>query len=196
MAEAAKARAELAALTKGIESNSASIQAAARKNLEAQQDLAKGIKTDADAMNLASSAGQRYNKQVLFAGRDNSTQYMSDLAKETGLLTLLNRAKQRGYMTPLMDYSQKQREYAQLLLWNKASQQGYTSPDQYLNYLQKQRTEFTAMTSAWRDRGHRRLHGHGDRLHQPGRRHPPHCAAAGQHQQGCPGSVLHPGRHS
>lgn len=150
--EAAKARAELAALTKDIDGMSKGITVNADKAEHGVEDLTRAIRAERGPLLQTADAAQRYNKYVLFGGRDTMDRHLADLQRETNLMGLLNRARQRGFFTPQQDYSMRQREYTQLLLWNRASQQGYQTPEQYLNYLQRQRQAFDQQTRAWRDR--------------------------------------------
>lgn len=107
------------------------------------------IKAQTAAMIAARAAAANANSQIYFGGRQNIEQHLADISRETQLTTLLNRAKQRGFITPQADYAYRQQQYQQLLLWNRAQNMGYTTPEQYLQYLTRQRTEQDALNQTW-----------------------------------------------
>lgn len=150
--EAAKARAEMAALTKDMSGMNKAVGSDSQRAATSIDSVTRAIQGERTALDQTARSAQNYNQQVLFGGRRSMDQHLQDLQKQTTLQTLLNRARQRGFITPQQDYAFRQREYQAMLLWNRASQQGYTTPDQYLGFLQKERTNFDAMTRSWRSR--------------------------------------------
>ena len=149
IAEAAKARAELAALTKSLDGVGKDFSAEAAKAAKSQELVTRSILDEKTAMDTAVTAAKSYDRWVLYGGRESMAQHLTDLQKEEQLTRLLNIQKQRGFFTPMQDYAFRQREYQQLLLWNRAEMMGYQTPQQYLTYLTQERTAFEGMTKAW-----------------------------------------------
>src|SRR5581483_10480920 len=74
------------------------------------------------------------------------------LQQELNYTTLLNRQKWLGFSSPQQAYAFQQQLYQFKLLDNRANFAGYQTADQYLGFLQRQLTSFSATAAAIRTR--------------------------------------------
>jgi len=100
-------------------------------------------------MERALVVAKLYNQFVNQGGRTSTDQHLSDLKRETDQTALLNRARQRGFVSPQSDFAFRQQEIQQRRLLNTAEWGGYQSKDQYLNSLQREAAQFQTINSAW-----------------------------------------------
>lgn len=142
--DAAKARAELAALQKAVKDEGAADVAASKASTLARQKEIDMISEERKAYQVLRDAAKDAAVWTDFGGRGSMPQHLSDKAQELQWETLLNRQRWLGFSSPQAAYSWRQLELYQAWLMNRAhfgatsSGTGYTTPDQYLSYLQKE----------------------------------------------------------
>jgi SLT domain-containing protein len=147
--KAAEAQAALAALQRtAAAEGQAEAEAAAKAALAHDLD-AKAIDRQRDAMQSMLSISQNYNRMVNWGGASSPQDHLQYLERETNYQTLLNRARQRGFLSVQQDYAYRNQELAQRIVLNRAMQQGYATPEQYLQYLMAERRLQDSLNQSW-----------------------------------------------
>jgi hypothetical protein len=124
-----------------------SAQAAAAR----QKDIAT-IQQEVQNLGQLANAAKQTNVQLLYGGRNDMTQHLSDMAQELNYTTLLNRQKWLGFSSVQQAMSYRQQMYNLALLENKAHFAGYLTADQYLGFLQRETMQTATLSAAIRDR--------------------------------------------
>ena len=125
---------------------------AASKAAAAHEEDTRAINKQRDALLALAAAAKTANKESAFGGRNTMDEHVADLDRERQRQDMLNRAKWLGFTSPQQAESWQQQVYQQTLLRNRAAQMGYTTPDQYLNFLDQERTRTNAQAEAMRAR--------------------------------------------
>ncbi len=148
MADAAKAKAALQSMADSVKAESAAEVAASTKAAQARQADITAIKSEAQSLTALANAAKQTNVQLLYGGRNDMQQHLSDLDRELNYRNLLNRANWLGFSTVQQAMSFRQQMYQQQLLENRAEFAGYLTADQYLGYLTKRTMAASLETSA------------------------------------------------
>lgn len=152
MKDAAEAKAALQDMSAAVKAESAaevtgSTQAAAAR----AKDIAT-IQQETQALSQLANSAKQTNVQLLYGGRNDMTQHLSDMAQELNYTTLLNRQKWLGFSSVQQAMSYRQQMYNLALLENKAHFAGYLTADQYLGFLQRETMQTASLSAAIRDR--------------------------------------------
>ena len=137
MRDAAKAKQELQGMADAVKAETAAEVAGATKAAEARKADVTAIQQESVALSQLAASAKSTNVQLLYGGRNDMQQHLSDLASQLQYQTLLNRAQWLGFSTVQQAMAYRQQMYQQKLLDNKAEFAGYLTADQYLAYLQK-----------------------------------------------------------
>jgi hypothetical protein len=86
------------------------------KNVSAQHDLVTELGRERQAFAPSAPREIATTSRLLFGGRRSMDQHLADLQKENQLTTLLNRSRQRGFITTQQDFAFRLRAYQQMLL--------------------------------------------------------------------------------
>jgi hypothetical protein len=124
-----------------------STQAAAAR----AKDVAS-IQQETQALSQLAASAKQTNVQLLYGGRNDMTQHLSDMSQELNYTTLLNRQKWLGFSSVQQAMSYRQQMYNLALLENKAHFAGYLTADQYLGFLQRETMQTATLSAAIRDR--------------------------------------------
>lgn len=138
MRDAAKAKQELQGMADAVKAETAAEVAGTTKAAEARKADIAAIQQESIALSQLAASAKSTNVQLLYGGRNDMQQHLSDMAAELQYQTLLNRAQWLGFSTVQQAMAYRQQMYQQKLLSNKADFAGYLTADQYLAYLQKQ----------------------------------------------------------
>jgi hypothetical protein len=152
MRDAAKAKAELAAMSDAVKSESAAEVAGATKAAEARQADITAIKSESQELSRLADSAKATNVQLLYGGRNDMQQHLSDLDRELNYQTLLNRQEWLGFSTVQQAMAYRQQMLQQQLLENRAEFAGYLTADQYLSYMTKRTMAASLETAAVRAR--------------------------------------------
>jgi hypothetical protein len=172
MSNAAKARATLKDLQDSAREEGQAETDAAVKAAAAHDADTAAIKRQRDAMVSLAAASKAANKETAFGGRDSMQAHLGDLDSERQKEDLLNRTRWGGMSNPQSWEAWQQQVYQHQILRNKESRQGYATPDQYLSYLDQERSRTSAQTEAVKGRASameaeaRALQAHNDALRQ------------------------------
>lgn len=148
--ESAKALAELEAMKKAVEGlATAEIQSVPKVVAAREQDI-RSLAAEKTAMEAVTTQANLYNKWVQWQGASSGQEFMANLQREESYTALLWRARQRGFATPMMDYSWRQREIQQWIDLGKAQMLGFQYPAQYLQFLTQERSVFDAQSASMR----------------------------------------------
>ena len=118
----------------------------------ARQKDTVAIQQETTALSQLANSAKQTNVQLLYGGRNDMTQHLSDLAQELNYTTLLNRQKWLGFSSVQQAMSYRQQMYNLALLENKAHFAGYLTADQYLGFLQRETMQTATLSAAIRDR--------------------------------------------
>jgi Phage tail lysozyme len=153
MRDAAAAKAELAAMADAAKVETAAEVAGATQAAAARAKDIQVIKEETTALTQLGTAAKNTNQQLLYGGRTDEAQHLSDLAAELRYRDLLNRATWLGFSTVQQAVAYRQQMLQLALLENRARFGGYQTPDQYLGYLQREIAAYNAEGVAIRQRG-------------------------------------------
>lgn len=152
MKDAAEAKAALQGMGDAVKAESAAeVTGSTQAAIARQRDIAS-IKAEAQALNQLANSAKQTNVQLLYGGRNDMTQHLSDLSQELTYTTLLNRQKWLGFSSVQQAMSYRQQMYNLALLENKAHFAGYLTADQYLGFLQRETMQTATLSAAIRDR--------------------------------------------
>jgi hypothetical protein len=152
MRDAAQAKAALQGMSDAVKATSAAeVQGAAQAAAAREKDIA-AIRSEAQALSQLEQAAKQTNIQLLYGGRNDMSQHLSDIAKELEYTTLLNRQKWLGFSSVQQAMSYRQQMYQLALLENKAHFAGYLTADQYLGFLMREIGATAALSAVIRDR--------------------------------------------
>jgi SLT domain-containing protein len=152
MRDAAQAKAALQGMQDAVKSETAAEVAGATQAAAARQKDLIAIREEAQALTQLGNAAKQTNVQLLYGGRSNEQQHLSDMAQELQYTTLLNRQRWLGFSSVQQAMSYRQQMYQLALLENKAHFAGYLTADQYLGFLQRETMQTAALSAAIRDR--------------------------------------------
>jgi hypothetical protein len=151
-AKAASARQTLKDLQQAAREESSEETEGAVKAAAAHDADTAAIKRQRDAMVELAATAKAANKETAFGGRDSMQAHLSDLDAERQKEDLLNRTRWGGFSNPQSWEAWQQQVYQHTILRNKEARQGYATPDQYLSYLDQERSRTTAQTEAIKGR--------------------------------------------
>lgn len=152
MKDAAQARAALQGMADATKAESAAEVAGATQAAAARQKDLAAIREQTQALSQQEAAAKATNVQLLYGGRQDEAQHLSDMAAELNYTTLLNRQKWLGFSSVQQAMSYRQQMYNLALLENKAHFAGYLTADQYLGFLQREISSTTAQSAAIKTR--------------------------------------------
>jgi hypothetical protein len=152
MKDAAQAKAALQGMSDAVKAETAAEVAGSTAAATARGKDIVAIQQETQAMSQLANAAKQTNVQLLYGGRNDMTQHLSDMAQELNYTTLLNRQKWLGFSSVQQAMSYRQQMYNLSLLENKAHFAGYLTADQYLGFLQREIAETAALSAAIRDR--------------------------------------------
>lgn len=152
MRDAAEAKAALQGMQDAVRAESAAEVAGATQAAAARQKDTTAIQQEAQALSQLASSAKATNTQLLYGGRNDMTQHLSDMAQELNYTTLLNRQRWLGFSSVQQAMSYRQQMYNLALLENKAHFAGYLTADQYLGFLQRETMQTASLSAAIRDR--------------------------------------------
>jgi hypothetical protein len=152
MRDAAQAKAALQGMADAVKAETAAEVAGSTAAAAARQKDIAAIQAESQALSQLANSAKQTNTQLLFGGRNDMTQHLSDLSQELNYTTLLNRQKWLGFSSVQQAMSYRQQMYALSLLENKAHFAGYLTADQYLGFLQRETMQTAALSAAIRDR--------------------------------------------
>jgi hypothetical protein len=152
MRDAAQAKAALQGMQDAVKAESAAEVAGATQAAAARQKDITAIQQETQALSQLANSAKQSNTQLLYGGRNDMTQHLSDLASELNYTTLLNRQKWLGFSSVQQAMSYRQQMYNLALLENKAHFAGYLTADQYLGFLQRETMQTASLSAAIRDR--------------------------------------------
>jgi hypothetical protein len=152
MRDAAEAKAALQGMSDAVKAETAaevtgSTQAAAARARDVQ-----AIQQQTTALSQLAQSAKSTNTQLLYGGRNDMTQHLSDLSQELNYTTLLNRQHWLGFSSVQQAMSYRQQMYNLALLENRAHFAGYQTADQYLGFLQRETMQTASLSAAIRDR--------------------------------------------
>ncbi len=87
-----------------------------------------------------------------WGGRSDPGAHIADLQRRLELKRLTNIQNWLTFTSPQAAYAWRERERLQAVQMNYALWGGYTTPDQYLGYLQRQRTDLAGLNAVLTDR--------------------------------------------
>jgi hypothetical protein len=152
MKDAAQAKAALQAMADAAKSESAASAAGSIKAAQARAQESASITQQAAALSQLGNAAKNTNVQLLYGGRNDIQQHLSDMAQALNYTNLMNRAQWMGFSSVQQAMSYRQQMYNQKLLENRAEFAGYQTADQYLSYMQRRTTSATSEAAAIRAR--------------------------------------------
>lgn len=152
MRDAAEAKAALQGMSDAVKAETAAEVAGSTQAAAARAKDLVAIQQETQAMSQLANAAKQTNVQLLYGGRNDETQHLSDMAQELNYTTLLNRQKWLGFSSVQQAMSYRQQMYQLALLENKAHFAGYLTADQYLGFLQREIAQTAALSAAIRDR--------------------------------------------
>jgi hypothetical protein len=152
MRDAAQAKAALVGMQDAVKAETAAEVAGATQAAAARQKDLIAIRDEAAALTQLGNAAKQTNVQLLYGGRSNEQQHLSDMAQELNYTTLLNRQKWLGFSSVQQAMSYRQQMYQLALLENRAHFAGYLTADQYLAFMQRETMQTAALSAAIRDR--------------------------------------------
>ena len=152
MRDAAQAKAALTGMQDAVKAETAAEVAGATQAAAARQKDLIAIRDEAAALTQLGNAAKQTNVQMLYGGRSNEQQHLSDMAAELNYTTLLNRQRWLGFSSVQQAMSYRQQMYQLSLLENKAHFAGYLTADQYLSFMQRETMQTAALSAAIRDR--------------------------------------------
>ena len=95
-------------------------------------------------------AAKRAQQWTEWGGRTDPGSYLADMARTLEYKRLINIQNWLTFTSPQTAYAWREKERLQAIQMNYALWGGYTTPDQYLGYLQRQRTDLAAsMRCCW-----------------------------------------------
>jgi hypothetical protein len=125
MRDAAEAKAALQGMADAVKAETAAEVAGATQAAAARGKDITSIQQETQALSQLANAAKQTNVQLLYGGRNDMTQHLSDLAQELNYTTLLNRQKWLGFSSVQQAMSYRQQMYNLALLENKAHFAGY-----------------------------------------------------------------------
>jgi hypothetical protein len=152
MRDAAQAKAALAGMQDAVKAETAAEVAGATQAAAARQKDLVAIRDEAAALTQLGNAAKQTNVQLLYGGRSNEQQHLSDMAQELNYTTLLNRQKWLGFSSVQQAMSYRQQMYQLALLENRAHFAGYLTADQYLAFMQRETMQTAALSAEIRNR--------------------------------------------
>jgi len=152
MRDAAQAKAALQAMADAAKAESAASVAGSMKAAQARQQDISSISQQASALSQLATSAKNTNVQLLYGGRNDIQQHLSDLDKTLNYTNLLNRAQWMGFSSVQQAMSFRQQMYNQKLLENRADFAGYQTADQFLGYMQRRTTAASTEAAAIRAR--------------------------------------------
>lgn len=152
MRDAAEAKAALQGMGDAVKAETAAEVAGSTQAAAARQKDIASIQQETQALSQLASSAKATNTQLLYGGRNDMTQHLSDMAQELNYTTLLNRQKWLGFSSVQQAMSYRQQMYQLALLENKAHFAGYLTADQYLGFLQRETMQTASLSAAIRDR--------------------------------------------
>jgi hypothetical protein len=152
IADAAKARAALAALGDTAKTAGSTEAEASNKAALAHKTDTTAINDERRAMEMLADSAKRAQQWTEWGGRSDAGAHMADMARMRELKRLINIQNWLNFSTPQAAYAWRERERLQAIQMNYALWGGYTTPDQYLGYLQRQRTDLAGLNSTLTDR--------------------------------------------
>lgn len=152
MKDAAAAKAALQDMANAVKAESAAEVAGSTAAAAARQKDVVAIQQEVQALSQLANAAKQTNVQLLYGGRNDMTQHLSDLSQELTYTTLLNRQKWLGFSSVQQAMSYRQQMYQLALLENRAHFAGYLTADQYLGFLQRETANVAALSAAIRTR--------------------------------------------
>lgn len=148
MRDAAEAKAALQGMADAVKAETAAEVAGSTQAAAARGKDITAIQQETQALSQLANAAKQTNTQLLYGGRNDMTQHLSDLAQELNYTTLLNRQKWLGFSSVQQAMSYRQQMYNLALLENKAHFAGYLTADQYLGFLQREIAQTAALSAA------------------------------------------------
>jgi hypothetical protein len=152
MRDAAEAKAALQGMSDAVKAETAAEVTGSTQAATARQKDIVSIQQETQALSQLANSAKQTNVQLLYGGRNDMTQHLSDMAQELNYTTLLNRQKWLGFSSVQQAMSYRQQMYNLALLENKAHFAGYLTADQYLGFLQRETAQTAALSAAIRDR--------------------------------------------
>jgi hypothetical protein len=152
MRDAAQAKAALQGMADAVKAETAAEVAGSTQAAAARQKDTVAIRDQTQALAQAATAAEQANQQLLYGGRTNMAQHLSDIAQELNYTTLLNRQHWLGFSSVQQAMSYRQQMYQLALLENKAHFAGYLTADQYLGFMQREIAGSTSQAAAIRAR--------------------------------------------
>jgi SLT domain-containing protein len=149
---AAKAREDLKSMQEAAREESAEETRGAAESAAAHDRDTAAIKRQRDALVELAATSKAANKETTFGGRDSMQAHLSDLDAERQKEDLLNRTRWGGMSNPQSWEAWQQQVWQHQIIRNKEARQGYATPDQYLSYLDQERSRIQAQTDAMKSR--------------------------------------------
>ena len=156
--EAEKARKDLQDMADAAKATSQAESTGATQASDARKKDTSAIQAEEQALRQLGVTAKNTNKDLVYGGRNDMQQHLTDLQQELRYNDLLNRSRWLGFSTVQQATSYRQQLLNLAIQENKARFGGYLTPDQWLGYLQKEIAAYTseaaaitARTSAIRD---------------------------------------------
>jgi hypothetical protein len=137
MRDARQAKQELQGMADQARAFNAEETAAEAKSSQIRQQQTQQLQQEAQALRLLGDSAKQTNQQLLYGGRNDMQQHLSDMDRLLQYTNLLNRAQWMNFSTVQQAMAYRQQMYQQKLLENRAEFGGYLTADQYLSYMAK-----------------------------------------------------------
>jgi cell wall-associated NlpC family hydrolase len=145
--EAAKAKAALQSLSDSAKAEGDVEAGAAAKAAAAHKADTSAIDAERRALELLAVAAKGAQQWTAWGGRTDPGAYLADQAKILEYRRLINIQDWLTFTSPQAAYAWRERERLQAIQMNYALWGGYTTPDQYLGYLQRERTGLAGLNA-------------------------------------------------
>src|SRR3954453_7699185 len=125
MRDARQARQELASMADQARAFNAEETAGAAKAAEVRRTEIQQLQQESQALRQLGDSAKQTNQQLLYGGRNDMQQHLSDMDRLLQYQNLLNRATWMNFSTVQQAMAYRQQMYQQKLLENRAEFGGY-----------------------------------------------------------------------